>query len=72
MLDFCELHRKAFKYSCIVTGCACRINDMLFGGTIGGVTRLRTPHDVHLYIELSDRTSILLFFNEVFCMIASH
>lgn len=55
-----------------VTGCACRINDMLFGEMIGGVTRLPTPHGVHLYIKLSDRTSVLLFFNEIFCVIASH
>ena len=34
--------------------------------------KLPTPHDVHLYIEPSDRTSVLLSFNEILCVIASH
>jgi len=55
-----------------VAGCACRINDMLFGGRIEGVPLLPTLHDVHLYIKLSDRAPVLLFFNEISCMIASY
>ena len=31
---------------------------MLVGGMIRGVIRLSTPHDAHLYTELSDRTPV--------------
>lgn len=34
--------------------------------------RISTPHDVHMYIEPSDRTFVLSFFNEVSCVLASY
>jgi len=54
-----------------VTGCAWRINDMLVGGMIGGVTRLTTPHNPHSCIELSDRTSVLLISTQLSCSVVS-